>query len=121
MFGSMLIAGYDEVKKKPARVYVIRNGKIADIPGEVKFKVPDIAGASFETMMTWQGYGDIYRFASLAKYEGMDFYFGCIPYEFSDKRKSEFDPVFMRKLFYRGYRTGMLDDPWFKTIKSKDP
>lgn len=119
MFGALLIVGYEEVRQKPTRVYAVRNGKIADVPGQVKFKVWDIAGAAFETLMTWQSYGDIYRFASLARYEGIDFYFSCIPYEFRETRKSEFDLDYMRKLFYRGYRIAVSKDPWMKVIKGR--
>lgn len=116
MFGSLLIVGYEEVKEKKTKVYAIRNGKIADVPKEVKYKVMDIAGAAFAMMMTWQSYGDIYRFASLAKYQGMDFYFACIPYEFNESRKGEFDLDYMRKLFYRGYKAAISDSPWTKVL-----
>lgn len=119
MFGSFLIIGYDEIKDKPTSVYAIRNGKMADVPSEVKFKAWDIAGAAFATLITWQSYGDIYRFASLAKYEGMNFNFACIPYEFNESRKGEFDLSYMRKLFYRGYKAGLAEQPWTKVFNKE--
>jgi hypothetical protein len=121
MFGSLLIAGYEEVRQKKTSVYAIRNGKIADIPHEVRLKVMDIAGAAFTTMLTWQSYGDIFRFASLARYEGIDFYFACIPYEFNEARKGEFDLAYMRKLFYRGYRAALSGNPWTKAVRGTPP
>ena len=119
MFGSLLIVGYEEVKDKPTNVYVVRNGKLADVPAEVKYKVSDIAGAAFATLMTWQSYGDIYRFVSLARYEGLNFYFACIPYDFNEKRKGEFDLTYMRKLFYRGYKTATTAGPWLTIVKGR--
>lgn len=119
ILGSLLVMGYDEIRKKRTNVYVIRNGKIADMPEPVSYKVWDIAGAAFATMMTWQSYGDIYRFSTLARYEKIHFYFTCIPYEFNEPRKSEFDISYMRKLFYRGYRSGMAGKHWFKLEKGR--
>ncbi|MDD5428484.1 MAG: patatin-like phospholipase family protein [Candidatus Omnitrophica bacterium] len=116
IIGSLLVAAYDDVKKKKTNVYVIKNGKLADTPEEVPYKVWDIAGAAFSTLMTWQSYGDIYRFFTLAKYERMHFYFTCIPYEFNESRKSEFDLSYMRKLFYRGDRGACSGGYWFQRI-----
>lgn len=125
IMGSLLIIGYDEVKTKRTNVYVIRNGKIADPPEEVSYKVWDIASAAFSTMITWQSYGDIYRFSTLARYERINFYFTCIPYIFNEPRKGEFDLSYMRKLFYRGYRMALSGRNWYKqvgdTIKESDP
>ncbi len=119
MFGSLLIMGNDDIKGKKASVYVIRNGKLADVPEPVSPKVWDIAGAAFSTLMTWQSYGDIYRFSSLARYERMRLYFVCIPYEFNEPRKSEFDLGYMRKLFYRGYRMAQSGGFWMRQTGSK--
>lgn len=114
MFGSLLIVGYEEVKEKQTNVYAIRNGKMADVPREVKLKISDIAGAAFATMLTWQSYSDIFRFATLAKYQGVSFYFACIPYNFNESRKGEFDLEYMRRLFYRGYKAATSGNPWTK-------
>jgi hypothetical protein len=120
MFGSLLIVGYEEVRQKKTNAYAIRNGKLADVPAEVKYKVFDIAGASFATLMTWQSYGDIFKFASMAKMEGIGFYFTCIPYQFNETRKGEFDLDYMRKLFYRGYKMAVSKEgPWIKVVKGK--
>jgi hypothetical protein len=116
MFGALLVAGYDEVKSKKTNVYAIRNGKFADVPAEVKFKMWDIAGAAFTTLMTWQGYGDIYRFASLAKNKKINFFFAAIPYEFDDIHKGIFDLSYMRKLFYRGYKSAISGTPWLEIV-----
>ncbi len=117
--GSLLVLTYDEVRRKKTNVYIIRNGKIADTPDEVRYKVWDIAGAAFSTFMTWQSYGDIYRFTSLAKYERLNLFFSCIPYEFNEPRKSEFDLSYMRKLFYRGYSVSRSGKQWLRRLNSQ--
>jgi hypothetical protein len=114
--GSLLIAAYEEAKGKKTHIYVIRNGKLADVPAEVPYKTWDIARAAFETLITWQSYGDLYRFFTLAKYEHLCLYFTCIPYEFNEPRTSEFDLSYMRKLFYRGYHTARAGGHWIKQI-----
>jgi len=116
LFGPFLIAGHDEVKGRKANVYVIKNGKFADPPQEVPYKVWDIAAAAFSTLITWQSYGDIYRFSVLAKYARIKFYFTCIPYEFNESRHGEFDLEYMRKLFYRGYRAALSGTQWMKEM-----
>jgi len=120
MFGALLIVGYEEVNSKKTNVYAIRNGKLADVPAEVKLKMWDIAGASFATLMTWQGYGDIYRFASLARSEKIDFYFAAIPYELDENHKGVFDLSYMRKLFYRGYKSATSGHPWLEMVKEQE-
>jgi len=119
MFGSFLIMGSEDARAKKTNVYVILNSRLADVPEEVAAKVWDIAGASFSTLITWQSYGDLYRFSTLARYEKMNLYFTCIPYEFREPRSSEFDLAYMRKLFYRGYRLGQIGDNWYRQIGSK--
>lgn len=125
IMGALMISGYEEVKKKKTSVYVIRNGKIADTPEEVPYKVWAIASAAFSTLMTWQSYGDIYRFSSMARYEHINCYFTCIPYTFNEPRKGEFDLSYMRKLFYRGYHMAVSGQNWMKqtgdTLKLADP
>lgn len=117
--GSLLILGHDEIKRKKTSAYVIKNGKLADMPEPVHLKVWDIAGAAFSMLMTWQSYGDLYRFSTMAKYERIRFYFTCIPYEFNEPRKGEFDLVYMRKLFYRGYRIARSGGYWMRQTGSR--
>lgn len=116
MMGWLFIFGHEDIKNKKANIYVIRNGKFADMPEEVSYKAWDIANAAFTTLVTWQSYGDIYRFYTLAKYSRAHFYFTCIPYAFNEPRNSEFDLSYMRKLFYRGYRLGVSDEHWIRQI-----
>jgi hypothetical protein len=112
LFGALLLTG--PVKEDDVRinVYLIRNGKIADLPVEVKYKMWDIAGASFSTLITWQSYGDLYRFAAMARRGLINLHATFIPYEFNEPRKGEFDTRYMRKLFDRGYKAGSTGAAW---------
>ncbi|MDD5496416.1 MAG: patatin-like phospholipase family protein [Candidatus Omnitrophica bacterium] len=112
LFGALLLVGPVKDEGVKTNVYLIRNGKIADLPGEVKYKIWDIASASFSTLITWQSYGDLYRFAALAKQGSINLYMTFIPYEFNESRKGEFDQVYMRKLFNRGYESAKSGKCW---------
>jgi len=117
-FGSGIIMGSDEAKTKKVNFYLIKNGKFADAPEQVPLKIWDIAGAAFSTLMTWQSYGDIFRSHMLAKYENMNLYFTFIPQEFNEPRKGEFDLDYMRKLFYRGFRTAQSGGYWTRDTEN---
>jgi len=113
MFGVLLFEGpvrEDDVK---THVYLIRNGKIADMPREVKPKIWDIAGSAFSTLMTWQSYSDLYRFAVAAKQDGMDLRVAFIPYDFDPPRSTEFDNRYMNELFDLGYASALSGDQWY--------
>ncbi|MDD5436770.1 MAG: patatin-like phospholipase family protein [Candidatus Omnitrophica bacterium] len=114
--GSFLIPERNELRGKTTSVYTIMNGKIADVPEEVPYKIWNIASAAFSTLITWQSYAEIYRLAVLAKYEKIHFYFTFIPYEFNESRNGEFDLLYMRKLFYRGYRAAVAGGHWMKQV-----
>lgn len=126
LFGALLLAGpVREDKETAINVYLIRNGKIADFPTEVRYKMWDIAGASFSTLITWQSYGDLYRFFMIAKRGAINLHTTFIPYEFNEPRKGEFDTRYMRKLFDRGYKAGATGAAWqddlAKVIKREFP
>jgi hypothetical protein len=118
LFGALLLTGPIREDKVRINAYVIRNGKLADVPGKVQYKIWDIASASFTTMLTWQSYGDLYRFAALARQGGINLYATFIPYEFNEPRKGEFDNRYMRKLFDVGYEAGRSGKAWaFDIVK----
>jgi hypothetical protein len=116
MFGALLVEGHEEIRGSKTIIYAIRNGKLAEAPAKVKSKIWDIAGASFATIFSWQSYGELYRFTSIAKDEGIDLYFTCIPYDFEEPRQSEFDQGYMNKLFTLGFDKARRDDLWMKKI-----
>lgn len=113
LFGALLLVGPIRERNVKLDVFLIRNGKIADIPCEVHPNVWNIADAAFSTLITWQSYGDLYRFSAMAKQGRMNLYMTFIPYDFNPPRDGgEFDHKYMNKLFKIGYDTARSKNCW---------
>ena len=102
-----------KVKGKP-QVYVIRNSFLdADYNG-VKRSVFPIASRTIGSLIRTQGIGDLYQIYTLCQRDGNDFNLAYIPSDFTDKPAEGFDPVYMKKLFDRGYQMSLEGYPWEK-------
>ena len=102
-----------KVKGKP-QVYVVRNSFLdADYNG-VKRSVFPIASRTIDSLIRTQGIGDLYQIYSLCQRDGNDFNLAYIPSDFTDDPTEGFDPVYMRKLFDRGYQMSLEGYPWEK-------
>ena len=102
-----------KVKGNP-QVYVIRNSFLdADYNG-VKRSVFPIASRTIESLIRTQGIGDLYQIYTLCQRDGNDFNLAYIPSDFTDEPAEGFDPVYMKKLFDRGYQMSLEGYPWEK-------
>jgi predicted acylesterase/phospholipase RssA len=102
-----------KVKGKP-QVYVIRNSFLdADYNG-VKRSVFPIASRTIDSLIRTQGVGDLYQIYTLCQRDGNDFNLAYIPSDFTDEPTEGFDPVYMKKLFDRGYQMSLEGYPWEK-------
>lgn len=95
-------------------LYIIRNGKITPEYAAVKGAALPITKRSVETLIKYQGIGDLYRMYSGAERDGMAYRLTYIPASFHEASAEIFDPAYMTKLFDYGYSTGQTPDPWFK-------
>jgi predicted patatin/cPLA2 family phospholipase len=95
------------------QVYVIRNAFLeADFNG-VKPKVIPIASRAIASLIRTQGIGDLYQIHALCGRDGNDFNLAYIPADFSEEPKEAIDPVYMGKLFERGYQMAANGYPWY--------
>ena len=102
-----------KVKGKP-QVYVVRNSFLdADYNG-VKRSVFPIASRTIDSLIRTQGVGDLYQIYTLCQRDGNDFNLAYIPSDFTDEPTEGFDPVYMKKLFDRGYQMSLEGYPWEK-------
>ena len=100
-----------KVKGKP-QIYVIRNSFLeADYNG-IKRSVFPIASRTIDSLIRTQGIGDLYQIYALCQRDGNDFNLAYIPSNFTDKPAEGFDPVYMKKLFDRGYQMSLDGYPW---------
>ncbi len=100
-----------KVKGKP-NVYVIRNSFLdANYLGMKRNLLP-IGMRTIDSLIRTQGIGDLYQIYALTKRDGNEFNLAYIPPDFTEEPKEEFDPVYMTKLFERGYQMGVDGYPW---------
>jgi predicted acylesterase/phospholipase RssA len=102
-----------QVQGEP-RIYVIRNSFLDPDYLGVKRNVFPIALSTINSLIRTQGIGDLYQIYALCKRDGNDFNLAWIPSDFTDKPNELFDPVYMKKLFDRGYQMALHGYPWQK-------
>lgn len=94
------------------RLYVILNGSITPLPAPVRARVPQIGGASLNTLWYAQAVGDLYRLLTIARRDNFEPQFTWIPPEFTDEPTEPFDPVFMNTLFELGRQMALDGTAW---------
>jgi len=102
-----------KVTGKP-QVYVIRNSFLGADYNGVKRSVFPIASRTIDSLIRTQGIGDLYQIYTLCQRDGNDFNLAYIPPDFTDEPTEGFDPVYMKKLFDRGYQMSLEGYPWEK-------
>ena len=95
-------------------VYVIRNAFLnPDYQGITRNVLP-IGLRTIDSLIRTQGIGDLYQIYALCKRDGNDFNLAYIPSDFTEESGEGFDPVYMKKLFERGYQMALDGYPWEK-------
>jgi predicted acylesterase/phospholipase RssA len=102
-----------KVHGKP-QVYVIRNSFLDPDYQGMKRSVLPIASRTIDSLIRTQGVGDLYQIYALCRRDGNDFNLAYIPSDFTDEPTEGFDPVYMKKLFDRGYQMALKGYPWEK-------
>lgn len=103
----------------PARLYVIRNGKIGSEWQSIEPTSFKIASRALGTLIKNQARGDIERLYARARADGIAFRLAAIPESFSARSTEPFDKTYMRRLFDLGYAeagrgyTWAKAPPWF--------
>jgi len=96
------------------QVYIIRNSFLDPDYNGIKRSVFPIASRTIDSLIRTQGIGDLYQIYALCKRDGNDFNLAYIPADFTDEPAEGFDPVYMRKLFDRGYQMALKGYHWEK-------
>ena len=102
-----------KVHGKP-QVYVIRNSFLDPDYQGMKRNVLPIASRTIDSLIRTQGVGDLYQIYALCRRDGNDFNLAYIPSDFTEEPTEGFDPVYMKKLFARGYQMALQGYPWDK-------
>jgi len=103
-----------DAKPRPARMYILRNSKTKPEWGVTEAGLKGITERALNTIIKYQGIGDLYRIYTLSKMDGVDFNLAVIPEDFKVERKEEFDKNYMNQLFNLGYDLGSRGYAWMK-------
>ena len=112
----LTLAGLDrQLHVKPIRIfYIIRNGYVTPQYKAVKPRTLSIAGRAVDTLVKYQGIGDLYRLYAFCKKNGIAYNLAYIPEDLQDTSTEMFDPVFMTQLFDTGKNLARRGYPWQK-------
>lgn len=109
-----IVEGMNHLKLR-RRLYIVRNSKIAP---EYRLMDPglfSLTARSVETLIKYQGLGDLYRLYVSTQRDGVEYRLATIPADFTAESSELFDPAYMSRLFERGYRMGQTDTVWART------
>jgi predicted patatin/cPLA2 family phospholipase len=93
------------------KVFVIRNSFLEPDYQGINRSVVPIASRTIESLIRTQGIGDLYQIYTLCQRDGNDFNLAYIPGDFTEESAEAFDPVYMKKLFERGYQMSVEGYP----------
>jgi hypothetical protein len=96
-------------------VYVIRNAALAPTWAPVERRTIAIAARAIDSLITTQGFGDLYRIYATTQQDGLGFHLAYIGEDFVYENKTEqFETAFMKSLYDYGYRLGRAGYQWHK-------
>jgi hypothetical protein len=98
------------------RVYVIRNAALAPTWLPVERRTIDIAARAIDSLITTQGFGDLYRIYATTQQDNLDFNLAYIGEDFVyENKKEQFETAFMKALYDYGFALGRAGYRWYKT------
>jgi hypothetical protein len=101
-------------RNKNVEIYLIWNGFASPKMESVKDDLPSIASRAVDTMISYQGLGDILRLYILSGEKAQDFHLTFIPDDFQSESKQLFDPKEMTRLFDLGREKAAAGTAWQK-------
>jgi predicted patatin/cPLA2 family phospholipase len=93
-------------------IYVVRNTTVRPPYGGFRPRLLPLLRRSINSLIAYQGIGDLYRIATNAERDKIDFNLVSIPESWDMVPDEAFDPEYMAALFALGERMGREDIPW---------
>jgi Patatin-like phospholipase len=102
--------------RSEGRMFVLRDELVTPAWAKVKPTVLHLAGRAIDSLVKYQGVGDIYRAYLVSVETGVDFNLAYIPSSFHRElpKGEAFDPAFMTALFNTGYDQARSGTAWKK-------
>jgi predicted acylesterase/phospholipase RssA len=108
-------------KRRPRRLFIIRNERVHPTWKDVKPQLKHIAVRAIDTLLKSQGVGDLFRLYVYAHRDKFDYNLAYIPADFTAKPASTFDTAYMNQLFRLGYNLASGGSPWKKHPPGFEP
>jgi hypothetical protein len=97
------------------RVFVIRNASLEPTWLPVERRTIDIAARAIDSLITTQGFGDLYRIYATTQQDALDFNLAYITEDFVyANKKEQFETAYMRALYDYGFARGRAGFEWHK-------
>ena len=93
-------------------VYVIRNTTVRPPYENIRPRLLPLVRRSISVLISYQGIGDLYRIATKAERDGIDFKLVSIPDSWDMEPEEAFDQKYMTALFALGEQMGREGIPW---------
>jgi hypothetical protein len=100
---------------------VIRNTGVRRRYKNVRPRLLPLLQRSVSVLISYQGIGDLYRIATKAERDGIDFKLASIPESWDMEPEEAFDQEYMTALFALGERIGREGIPWRQRPLGADP
>lgn len=102
-------------RKRPAELYIIRNGDLGTHYDPVNPKTLPIVMTSLHALTHHQADGDFYRMFVYAERDKCQYNLTGIPAEYERQSKQDFDAGEMKRLFALGEQMGRMGNCWIHT------
>lgn len=96
-------------------LYIIRNSKITPEYKPMDPWVLTMSQRALETLIKYQGIGDLYRLYVATQRDGVHYHLATIPADFNVQSHELFDKDYMNQLFARGYAMGKAGTFWLSS------
>jgi hypothetical protein len=112
---TQVAASIGEGMVRRGRVYVIRNASLAPTWLPVERRTIDIAARAIDSLITTQGFGDLYRIYTTTQQDNLDFNLAYIGADFVyEDEHAPFETAYMKSLYGYGYNLGRAGYQWHK-------
>ncbi|MEM1130743.1 MAG: patatin-like phospholipase family protein [Pseudomonadota bacterium] len=97
-------------------VWIIYNNRVEPLYAAQNTRLIGMAERTLDALLRSQGLGDLGLIISLANRDGFDANGIAVPPDFDEPQKESFDPVYMRKLYARGFQDGASGTGWQRDL-----
>ena len=100
--------------QRERKVYILRNARLDPEWSSVKRQTLSITFKAIAGLLEYQGLDDLYRIYAVCQRDGTDFNLAYIPATFTEPERTDFDKVYMRKLYDFGFEDAKAGYHWAK-------